>query len=88
MNLFRAAIAWLLTKHVKEENRVSEPLNDTAVPEPIMPVAIAETAAAPAVAVKEGVQDFEKALQFVRDGVAKLGDAAESELIALAKKYL
>ncbi|MDU5780748.1 MAG: hypothetical protein E6Z83_08050 [Pantoea sp.] len=35
-----------------------------------------------------GVNDFEAAMEFVVDGVEKLGDAAKDELVALAKKYL
>lgn len=50
-----------------------------------VPVVIPAT---PLAEAKAGVQDFEKAFQFVADGVSKLGGAAESELIALAKKYL
>lgn len=37
---------------------------------------------------KAGVADFEKALEFVESGVAKLGEAAKDELKELAKKYL
>lgn len=70
---------------------MSEPLNDTTVdqqnvtgqvvaPAPVADVAVAE--------VKAGVQDFEKAFQFVADGVAQLGAGAKDELFALAKKYL
>lgn len=93
MNLLRAALAWLLEKHVKEESKVSEPISDTASEQ----TAVVDTAPVivetpveptPATVASEGVQDFEKAFQFVADGVSKLGSAAESELIALAKKYL
>lgn len=42
----------------------------------------------PAADVKAGVADFEKALEFVESGVAKLGEAAKDELKELAKKYL
>ncbi|WP_261666904.1 hypothetical protein [Erwinia mallotivora] len=38
--------------------------------------------------LKAGVDDFEKAWDFVKSGVEKLGDAAEAELKELAKKYL
>ncbi|KGT87231.1 hypothetical protein NG99_23705 [Erwinia typographi] len=47
-----------------------------------------EVAADPAEEVKSGVADFESALAFVESGVAKLGEAAKDELIAIAKKYL
>ena len=96
MNLLRAALAWLLEKHVKEESKVSEPINDTTSDQtaavdttPVVvdtPVAVVEPT--PVTVASEGVQDFEKAFQFVADGVSKLGGAAESDLIALAKKYL
>lgn len=97
MNPLKAALTWLLTKHVKKEKKLSEPLNDTAAEQ----TAIVESAPAvidnpaivaepltPLEVTKDGVEDFEKALHFVRDGIAKLGEEAESELIELAKKYL
>lgn len=97
MKPLKAALTWLLTKHVKKEKKLSEPLNDTAAeqasivePAPAMidtPAIVAEPLS-PLEVTKDGVEDFEKALHFVREGIAKLGDAAESELIALAKKYL
>lgn len=97
MNPFKVAITWLLTKHVKEDRKLSEPLNDSTGDQPAIIEAAPAVADAPVIvaepviplpAAKEGVQDFEKAFQFVAAGVAKLGSAAESELIALAKKYL
>jgi len=73
---------------------MSEPLNDlvadstsTAITSStIVPVTTSEPVQS--VEVKDGVHDFEAALHFVRDGVKKLGEAAEVELISLAKKYL
>lgn len=73
---------------------MSEPLNDltadstsTAITSStVVPVTTSDPV--PSVEAKDGVHDFEAALHFVRDGVKKLGDAAEDELIALAKKYL
>jgi len=43
---------------------------------------------APSQEIKTGVQDFEAAYKFVVSGIGQLGDAAEDELKALAKKYL
>jgi hypothetical protein len=42
----------------------------------------------PSTATSTGVNDFEKALAFVEDGVEKLGEVAKAELVELAKKYL
>lgn len=73
---------------------MSEPLNDLAsdstataiTSSTVAPVTTSEPV--PSVEAKDGVHDFEAALHFVRDGVKKLGDAAEEALIFLAKKYL
>lgn len=73
---------------------MSEPLNDLVsdstltenTPSSVVPVTTSDPV--PSVEAKDGVHDFEVVLHFVRDGVKKLGDAAEDELIALAKKYL
>ncbi|WP_089528502.1 hypothetical protein [Pantoea ananatis] len=73
---------------------MSEPLNELAADSnstaiksiTVAPVTTSDPV--PSVEAKDGVHDFEAALHFVRDGVKKLGDAAEDELIALAKKYL
>jgi len=73
---------------------MSEPLNDLAsdstltenTSSSVVPVTTSDPV--PSVEAKDGVHDFEAALHFVRDGVKKMGDAAEDELIALAKKYL
>lgn len=92
MNLIKRAWLWLITKHQKE-NLVSEPLSDVvssqsdAITPASNPTPVS-TVITPSSEVKDGVHDFEAALHFVRDGVKKLGDAAEDELIALAKKYL
>jgi len=74
---------------------MSEPLNDLTTSDSTSTVLSSSTGAptvvadpVPSVEAKDGVHDFEAALHFVRDGVKKLGDAAEDELIALAKKYL
>lgn len=73
---------------------MSEPLNDVPISDSsstalsTATVATSTVADVASVETKDGVHDFEAALHFVRDGVKKLGDAAEDELIALAKKYL
>lgn len=38
--------------------------------------------------IKKGVEDFDRALDFVEQGVALLGAAAKAELKVLAQKYL
>jgi len=84
-------ITWLISLfiHPKEENnQMSEPLNDATVVQPISVASATAEVITPAAKVKSGVQDFEAAMNFVVDGVEKLGDAAKDELIALAKKYL
>lgn len=93
MNFIQRAWSWLITKHQKE-NPVSEPLSDVVsgqdaaiTPAPAVNTT-AVTALTPSAEVKDGVQDFEAAMNFVVDGVEKLGDAAKDELVALAKKYL
>ena len=94
MNFIKRAWLWLITKHQKE-NPVSEPLSDVVsgqaeaiTPASTVDVAPVSTVVTPATEVKDGVQDFEAAMNFVVDGVEKLGDAAKDELVALAKKYL
>lgn len=67
---------------------MSEPLNDETVVQPVSAAPATAEVITPAAEVKSGVQDFEAAMNFVIDGVEKLGDAAKDELIALAKKYL
>lgn len=84
-------ITWLISLfiHPKEENnQMSEPLNDASVVQPVSAAPATAEVITPATEVKSGVQDFEAAMNFVVDGVEKLGDAAKDELIALAKKYL
>lgn len=84
-------ITWLVSLfiHPKEENnQMSEPLNDATVVQPVAAAPATAEVITPATEVKSGVQDFEAAMNFVVDGVEKLGDAAKDELIALAKKYL
>jgi len=93
MNFIKRAWLWLITKHQKDIT-VNESLSDVVsgqdaaiTPAPAVST-IPATAVAPSAEVKDGVQDFEAAMNFVVDGVEKLGDAAKDELVALAKKYL
>lgn len=84
-------ITWLISLfiHPKEEsNQMSEPLNDATVVQPVSAAPATADVITPASEVKSGVQDFEAAINFVVDGVEKLGNAAKDELITLAKKYL
>lgn len=97
MNILKRAWQWLTTKHQKESTvtdqvvEIQAETNETVV-EPVVaeaaPVAPAAAEVSPADEVKAGVHDFEEAFKFVADGVAKLGEGAKDELIALAKKYL
>lgn len=63
-----------------QEQQVTEGTETPAVETPAV-----ET---PAQEVKAGVNDLEKALWFIEQGVQNLGVAAKDELVALAKKYL
>lgn len=82
-------LKWLLTKAEPKpkESTVSDiTASDSTVATPTeQPLAIQ---AAPAVALKAGVKDFEAAFTFVEQGIAQLGEAAKDELKALAQKYL
>ena len=62
---------------------MSEPLDDVAADvQPAAPVAVVTS---PLEAEKSA---FAKFVAFVEHGVENLGDEAEAELVALAKKYL
>ncbi|WP_312836911.1 hypothetical protein [Pantoea sp.] len=50
--------------------------------------AAATEGASLAAEVKKGVEDFDRALSFVEQGVTLLGAAAKTELKMLAQKYL
>lgn len=58
--------------------------------EPVTEPVPQSAAAKAAINVLSGnmVRDFDAALDFVRDGVEKLGETAKADLISLAKKYL
>ncbi|MDF7627704.1 hypothetical protein PUG46_00305 [Erwiniaceae bacterium L1_55_4] len=84
-------LTWLksLFIHPKEESiQMSEPLNDATTVQPVASEPVTSEVITPTAEVKAGVQDFEAALQFVLDGVEKLGNEAKDELVVLAKKYL
>ena len=75
-------IAWLKNLFTKE-TIMSEPLDDVAADvQPAAPVAVVTS---PLEAEKSA---FAKFVAFVEHGVENLGDEAEAELVALAKKYL
>lgn len=76
-------LKWLLTK--SEPSTRESTVSDITASDP---VAAEAQEAAPVVAVKTGVKDFEAAFTFVEQGVAQLGIAAKDELKALAQKYL
>jgi len=93
--MIKRILLWLISIYFKpattdtktpEVEPMSEPLVDAVA----APAAVVNVTVTPAVAdeVKAGVADFEKALEFVESGVAKLGEAAKDELKELAKKYL
>ncbi|WP_241640007.1 hypothetical protein [Rosenbergiella epipactidis] len=77
MKLFQ----WLKSLFTKESKPMTEPVT-TEQP------AVAEPVATPATEVTEGVKDLAKAYEFIKSGISHLGEAAEGELLALAKKYL
>ena len=89
-------LAWLFAFfYTPVPNKVIQPPEVETMSEPLVdavaiPATVAIVTVTPAVAeeVKAGVADFEKALEFVESGVAKLGEAAKDELKELAKKYL
>ena len=93
--MIKRILLWLISIYFKPATTdtktpgvetMSEPLVDAVA----APAAVVNVTVTPAVAdeVKAGVADFEKALEFVENGVAKLGEAAKDELKELAKKYL
>lgn len=84
-------LTWLKSLFIhpkKESNQMSEQLNDATNVQPVAAAPVIAEVATPAAEVKAGVQNFEAALQFVLDGVEKLGNKAKDELVVLAKKYL
>ena len=76
-------IQWLKSLFTKESKPMTEPVTteQPAVTDPA--VAVTPTTEATA-----GVKDLTKAYEFIKSGISHLGEAAEGELLALAKKYL
>lgn len=75
-------IQWLISLFTKESKSMTEPV--TAEQE------VAERVAgeSPTTEATAGVKDLAKAYEFIKSGISHLGEAAEGELLALAKKYL
>lgn len=93
--MIKRILLWLISIYFKPATTETktpevEPMSEPLVDSVAAPAAVVNVTVTPAVAdeVKAGVADFEKALEFVESGVAKLGEAAKDELKELAKKYL
>lgn len=69
-------LIWLIS-HVTKESKF---MTDQAITAPAVDTSSTEATA--------GVKDLSKAYDFIKSGLGHLGEAAEIELIALAKKYL
>ncbi|QGX91671.1 hypothetical protein EFZ10_08545 [Tatumella sp. TA1] len=76
-------IQWLISLFTKESKPMTEPVitEQPAVTDPAV-------AANPNTEATAGVNDLAKAYEFIKSGISHLGEAAEGELLALAKKYL
>lgn len=71
---------WLISLFTKESKPITEPVTtEQPVTDPV---------ATPTTEATAGVKDLEKAYEFIKSGISHLGEAAEGELLALAKKYL
>ncbi|WP_241603761.1 hypothetical protein [Rosenbergiella nectarea] len=70
-------IQWLISLFTKESKSMTEPVT-TEQP----------AVATPTTEATAGVKDLAKAYEFIKSGISHLGEAAEGELLALAKKYL
>ena len=75
-------IQWLISLFTKESKPMTEPVTTE------QPVTDPVAAPAPVAEVTAGVKDLAKAYEFIKSGISHLGEAAEGELLALAKKYL
>lgn len=73
-------IQWLISLFTKESKPMTEPVTAEQV--------VADTVATPTTEATAGVKDLAKAYEFIKSGISHLGEAAEGELLALAKKYL
>ncbi|SER28800.1 hypothetical protein SAMN05216522_1203 [Rosenbergiella nectarea] len=76
-------IQWLISLFTKESKPMTEPVT-TEQPAAADPA----VAVNPTIEVTAGVKDLSKAYEFIKSGISHLGEAAEGELLALAKKYL
>jgi len=74
-------IQWLISLFTKESKPMTEPVTTE------QPV-VTDPVATPATEATAGVKDLAKAYEFIKSGISHLGEAAEGELLALAKKYL
>lgn len=78
-------IQWLISLFNKESKPMTEPVT-TAQPAVTDPAVV--VAATPTTEATAGVKDLAKAFEFIKSGISHLGEAAEGELLELAKKYL
>lgn len=78
--MIKRILLWLVSIYFKQATTETKTPEVEPMSEPLVDAVADE--------VKAGVADFEKALEFVESGVAKLGEAAKDELKELAKKYL
>ncbi|WP_241624260.1 hypothetical protein [Rosenbergiella epipactidis] len=76
-------IQWLKSLFTKESKPMTEPVT-TEHPAVTDPAVVAT----PTTEATAGVKDLAKAYEFIKSGISHLGEAAEGELLELAKKYL
>lgn len=101
MNIIRRAITWLLTKHETKTmvDHVLDIQGANAVTIPSQPATSSSSFEVATQAVPEAEEkelsalealkeSFAAKIKFIESGVAALGSKAESELVALAEKYL
>lgn len=85
--MIKRILLWLISIYFKPATTETKtPEVEIMSDQPVVVPAVVSSAVT--AEVKAGVADFEKALEFVESGVAKLGEAAKDELKELAKKYL
>ncbi|WP_241626766.1 hypothetical protein [Rosenbergiella epipactidis] len=80
-------IQWLFSLFTKESKPMTEQVTteQPAVTSPTEELKVSDSTAAE---ISSGVKDLVKAYKFIKSGISHLGEAAEGELLALAKKYL
>lgn len=79
-------IQWLKSLFNKESKPMTEPV--TTEQPTVAPTEEAKVSDAATAEISAGVKDLGKAYKFIKSGISHLGEAAEGELLALAKKYL